>query len=204
MSSILVPPLNFSLVSKGVYRSGYPNPKNYPFLRQLRLASIIYLGSYVDLMQHHGQAYLDFMHANGIRFYHFSMLGNKEPFQQMNPDDILRVLLILHGYPVVDPDTSQVLTRHHPVLVHCNKGKHRVGCIVGILRKLQEWSLSSIFDEYRRFAGLKGRIADQDYIEAYDIQPIWNVLQGRSQQTIQVPTVGEDSIGEVADDGEDS
>jgi tyrosine-protein phosphatase SIW14 len=59
---------------------------------------------------------------------------------------------------------------NHPVLVHCLKGKvslslnpqHRVGCLVGCLRKYQGWSLSSIFDEYRRFSGVKLRIADQE------------------------------------------
>ena len=33
----LVPPLNFSLVENGIYRSGFPMPINYPFLKQLRL-----------------------------------------------------------------------------------------------------------------------------------------------------------------------
>ena len=57
--------------------------------------------------------------------------------------------------------------RNHPILMHCNKGKHRVGCVVGILRKMQSWSLTAIFDEYRRFAGAKGRLADQEYIERF-------------------------------------
>jgi tyrosine-protein phosphatase SIW14 len=60
--------------------------------------------------------------------------------------------------------------RNHPsnslslmkVLIHCNKGKHRIGCLVGCLRKLERWSLTSIFDEYRRFAGNNVRIADQE------------------------------------------
>ena len=59
-------------------------------------------------------------------------------------------------------------TRNHPILIHCNKGKHRVGCVMGILRKLQNWSITSIFDEYRRFAGTKTRIADQELIELFD------------------------------------
>ena len=52
-------------------------------------------------------------------------------------------------------------TRNHPVLIHCNKGKHRIGCLIGCLRKLQRWSMTSIFDEYRRFAGTKV-LADQE------------------------------------------
>ncbi|RKP07320.1 protein-tyrosine phosphatase-like protein [Thamnocephalis sphaerospora] len=43
---------------------------------------------------------------------------------------------------------------------------HRVGCLVGCLRKLQNWSLSSILDEYKRFAA-KQNIADQEFIELF-------------------------------------
>jgi Tyrosine phosphatase family len=33
---------------------------------------------------------------------------------------------------------------NHPLLIHCNKGKHRTGSVVGCLRKIRDWSLSSI------------------------------------------------------------
>ena len=46
--------------------------------------------------------------------------------------------------------------------------QHRVGCLVGCLRKLQHWSLTSIFDEYQRFAGKAVRIADTQFIELFD------------------------------------
>jgi tyrosine-protein phosphatase SIW14 len=57
--------------------------------------------------------------------------------------------------------------RNHPLLIHCNKGKHRTGCVVGCLRKTLQWSMTSVFDEYRRFAGTKVRIADQQFIELF-------------------------------------
>lgn len=31
--AVLVPPLNFGMVLAGIYRSGYPNSKNFPFLK---------------------------------------------------------------------------------------------------------------------------------------------------------------------------
>lgn len=46
--------------------------------------------------------------------------------------------------------------------------QHRVGSLVGCLRKLQKWSMTSVFDEYRRFAGKAARIADQQFIELFD------------------------------------
>jgi tyrosine-protein phosphatase SIW14 len=34
------------------------------------------------------------------------------------------------------------------MLIHCDKGNHRTGCVVGCLRKLQRWSIASITNEY--------------------------------------------------------
>lgn len=39
----LIPPLNFSMVASGVYRSGFPNRKNHAFLQQLGLKSVLYV-----------------------------------------------------------------------------------------------------------------------------------------------------------------
>lgn len=47
--------------------------------------------------------------------------------------------------------------------------QHRTGCLVGCLRKVQNWSLTSIFDEYRRFAGTKVRMLDQQFMELFDV-----------------------------------
>lgn len=38
---VLVPPINFSLVVPGVYRSGHPNKKNHGFLQTLSLKSVM-------------------------------------------------------------------------------------------------------------------------------------------------------------------
>lgn len=46
--------------------------------------------------------------------------------------------------------------------------QHRTGCLVGCLRKLQKWCLSSVFDEYQRFAAAKARVSDQRFMERFD------------------------------------
>lgn len=33
--------------------------------------------------------------------------------------------------------------------------QYRVGCLIGLLRRLQGWSHTSIFEEFARFAGTK-------------------------------------------------
>ncbi|KAI8908224.1 protein-tyrosine phosphatase [Powellomyces hirtus] len=147
---LVVPPLNFAMVAPGVYRSGYPNRKNFPFLQKLGLKSIMYLCE-----DDYSQDNLDFLCANGVKIIHVKIAGNKEPFGEIDQREIAAALV-----EVLD-------TRNHPILIHCNKGAYRIGCMIGCLRKLQNWSMTSIFDEYRRFAGPKIRIADQEFIEVY-------------------------------------
>ncbi|KAJ1916168.1 tyrosine-protein phosphatase siw14 [Mycoemilia scoparia] len=85
------------------------------------------------------------------------MDANKEPFEEMNNDDVKKIL-------------GQVLDKtNHPVLIHCNRGIRRVGCIVGCIRKIQRWAMTAIFTEYQRFSGTKIRIADQEFIEVADV-----------------------------------
>lgn len=57
--------------------------------------------------------------------------------------------------------------------------KHRTGCLIGCLRKLQNWSHTSIFDEYRRFSHPKSRSMDQQFIELYDANQVWPLVDRR-------------------------
>lgn len=88
----------------------------------------------------------------------FHVKSVKEPFIGNDPEAMMGALeLILDS-------------RNYPILVHSNKGKHRVGTLVGVMRKLlQGWSLAAIFDEYGRFAGGKG---DAD-VEVCDSWSFW-------------------------------
>ncbi|KAL1921495.1 uncharacterized protein VTP21DRAFT_11211 [Calcarisporiella thermophila] len=146
----LVPPLNFAMVAPGVYRSGYPNKQNFPFLRKLKLRTVMYLAA-----QDYTPEMKQFVEEEGIQFFHYRVDGNKEPFVEINQTDIANALVKLLD------------RRNHPVLIHCDKGKHRIGVLVGCLRKLQNWSMTSIFDEYRRFGGSKV-LPDQEFIEIFD------------------------------------
>ncbi|KAG2205976.1 hypothetical protein INT47_005294 [Mucor saturninus] len=134
----LVPPLNFAMIASGVYRSGHPNKQNFAFLRKLGLKTIMYFAmeDYPSEMQH-------FVEQEGIEVLHYKTEGNKEPFIEVNPEDISHALVKLLD------------KRSHP------------GCLVGCLRKIQRWSMTSIFDEYRKFAGTKV-LADQEFIETFD------------------------------------
>jgi tyrosine-protein phosphatase SIW14 len=149
-STELIPPVNFSLVARGIYRGSYPNFRNFTFMQQLNLHSVLFL-----CPEEYSPTNKKFLDSNNIRLLNVAMEGNKEPFHMIQPDLVHQAL-----NHITD-------TRNHPIYIHCNKGKHRTGTVVGCLRKLQLWTLTSVFEEYRRFAGIKARAIDQQYIELY-------------------------------------
>ncbi|KAJ1680298.1 tyrosine-protein phosphatase siw14 [Spiromyces aspiralis] len=142
---IFVPPLNFGMIAPGVYRSGFPNRKSHDFLLHLGLKTIIYIHT-DDCKDYH----LKFIEDNGIKFFHYRLDANKEPFNEMDMEQVAEILRQVLGQ-----------CRH----ISTNR---RVGCIVGCIRKIQHWALTAIFSEYQRFSGNKIRIADQEFIEVMD------------------------------------
>jgi tyrosine-protein phosphatase OCA1 len=58
--------------------------------------------------------------------------------------------------------------KNYPLIIMCSTGSHRTGTIVGCLRKLQRWSMTAIFEEYRRYAGSKVRYLNEQFIELFD------------------------------------
>lgn len=181
---LYVPPLNFSLVEDGIYRSGFPMPINYPFLEQLGLKTIIYLGDLGEKKKDeklkskdtengekapkekvkkekekkdkekkdkHGTAeimdnYKKWIETTDITFHHLFIKSALEPFT-LEEDRTQALETITTALQLI------VNKQNFPILIHSNKGKHRIGVLVGLMRKLlQGWCLSGIFEEYEKFA----------------------------------------------------
>lgn len=145
-------PANFSQVESGVYRSACPKYLNIPFLKTLGLKVVVNLTS--NCVTDEVEAFYE---AAGIKLLTCD-LGRGNRKHNIHADvnastNALKALL----------DTA-----NHPVLVHCKKGKHRTGCIVGLLRKQRNWALSNIFTEYCSFEPTdKNREEDERFMEAY-------------------------------------
>lgn len=158
-SSLVAPP-NFAAVEiECIYRSGFPQPSNFPFLQTLNLKSIIYLCPEPYPVESH-----EFLKANNVKLFQFGIDGTKEP--SASPENAITEALKV----LID-------VRNHPVLIHCKRGKHRTGCLVGCLRKLQNWCFSSVEDEYKHFAGIKWRQTDVNFLQAYDVSCLRLCLQ---------------------------
>ncbi|KAK6456395.1 tyrosine phosphatase family-domain-containing protein [Scheffersomyces xylosifermentans] len=151
----LTPPENFAPIIRTIYRSSFPQPNNFTFLKKLKLKSVLCL-----IPEEYPQLHQDFLKHENIKLFQLGMSGNKEPFVKISSDLITEAVKI-----VLNPENQ-------PILIHCNRGKHRTGCLVGVLRRLQKWSLAIIFDEYRKFAAPKERPMDQQFIELYDEKAI--------------------------------
>ena len=152
---VYVTPINFSMVFPGVYRSGFPKKRNFSFLKKTGIKTVLTL-----ILEEYPDVNKRFYDECGIRLVQFGVPGNKEPFVDI-PEDIVRQAVEF----LLD-------RRNHPILIHCNKGKHRTGCLVGCLRKVCRWGLCSILNEYVRFAAPKERFMDQQFIELFDASKV--------------------------------
>lgn len=157
-----MPPENFAMVEPGVYRSAFPRMKNTSFLKRLKLKTVVPL-----VPEDYPIALAEFYEANGIKLMPFGLDGNKWPFKNIDIEIFAQALVT-----VLQPE-------NRPVLIHCNKGKHRTGSLVGCIRKYRGWSLSCITAEYLLFAAPKSRLEDQRFIEMFDIGSIQPVLQAK-------------------------
>ncbi|CAN7003341.1 hypothetical protein IGI04_021129 [Brassica rapa subsp. trilocularis] len=148
---VLVAPQNFAMVENGIYRSSFPKPEHFGFLTALNLRSIIYL-----CPEPYPEESLKFYEANNIKLFQFAIESQKDPPTPIPEDTVMAALRVL------------VDVRNHPILIHCKAGKHRTGCLVGCLRKVQNWCWSSVLEEYQKYAGLKCRQRDMKCIETFD------------------------------------
>ncbi|CAK7265979.1 tyrosine-protein phosphatase siw14 [Sporothrix epigloea] len=150
-------PVNFGFVMPGLFRSSYPRPENFVFLQGLGLKTIVTL---VD--KNYTEEYRDFIDSSNIEHHVFAMKGTKkEDIPLATMESILQVVLDRSNYPL---------------LIHCNQGRHRTGCVVAVLRKIAGWNDMSMTDEYRAYAGHKVRECDIDYIQAFALSSIEKTL----------------------------
>ncbi|GAB5353536.1 hypothetical protein AAMO2058_000044000 [Amorphochlora amoebiformis] len=150
------PPSNFGMVEEDLYRSSVPKLVNFPFLDTLQLRTIIYLSQDEppnNLIGFCEEQKIDYIQPKAI-------LDSVRNHSQTK-------LSTLPEEAVIQSLDMMLDSRHYPVLVCCRLGRHKTGTVIGCLRKLQRWSLSSIFAEYHRFAP-DTRPQNEQFIELFD------------------------------------
>ncbi|KAF7189406.1 Inositol phosphatase SIW14 [Pseudocercospora fuligena] len=149
----LIPPKNYGAIyDHTMYRSSFPQRENIEFLDSLDLRSILTLTTKNDPCD----TYNDFVRASSVRHKIMELETNKEGSINMKSENLCEAIMF-----ALNPN-------HHPVYVHCNQGRHRTGCLVACIRKLDGWSMEEILTEYDTYASPKPRDGDIAFIKQFD------------------------------------
>jgi protein tyrosine/serine phosphatase len=150
----LYPPARFGLVENGVYRSAVLRPTNFQYVKQLRLKTVVRLSPEVP-----NKYITAFYEENGVRIIH---LGLKALETRTETNTLLTEEVVKEALEII-LDTS-----HHPLLLVCSSGCHHTGIVVACLRKLLDYNLTSILQEYRDYALSNTRAINEQFIELFD------------------------------------
>lgn len=153
------PPKHFAIVEPSIFRSSTFTKEHFPFVRQLKLHTIVYLSP-----EEAPRPLQDFCKEEEHQLTLMS-LGNQAPLLTGRsgtswtplPGEVVKIAL----------ETVLDVSRH-PLIIVCLSGVHQTGALVGCLRRLQGWSFTSIIEEYRRFSHGIGRSPTELYIEHFD------------------------------------
>ncbi|KAJ3339189.1 tyrosine-protein phosphatase required for protection against superoxide stress (By similarity), partial [Kappamyces sp. JEL0680] len=154
-----------------------PNELNFPFLETLGLKKILFLAP-EDPSQRYSRSaharFLNFVDDQDIELHHLGYNQIANAWDPISEEVVLEALEL-----ILNP-------KHYPLMVMCNQGRHRTGTVIGCLRKLQRWNLTSIFEEYRRFAGPKVRVLSEQFIELFDIELVLQREAAQCSREIQL------------------
>ncbi|KAJ4333818.1 tyrosine-protein phosphatase siw14 [Didymella glomerata] len=156
-----IPPLNYgAVVPNSIYRCSYPHPENYEFIKDLKIKSILTL-----VPEPIAPEYQSFMDEAGIQHFRVHIRANKGTVR-IDSCEMQRALRL-----VMD-------RTNHPIMIHCNKGKHRTGCTIACFRRICGLDMEAIREEYHTYAGKKARFLDEVFFENFDLNLVmWMARQ---------------------------
>ena len=133
------------------------------FVKTLRVRSLLTL---VDTEPTPG--FQEWIENSKVKRMQIHIATNKEGKVNTTIDSLCEALLFIM-------DSS-----NYPVYIHCNRGKHRTGCVVACLRKVQHWPIEKIIEEYSTYAGVKARDGDIELIKSFEPSAVFEYarLQG--------------------------
>ncbi|QLQ81263.1 hypothetical protein HG537_0F00240 [Torulaspora globosa] len=205
---MLVPPANFGIAEEGIYRCSKVETLNLSFLETLNLKTVLFVGG-----QEPSKFFREFfanlsIEWSLIRIADFSVAGepatnNANKGSTSNRDDVMSDGLPKtenHGtestfggtYHLTDQDDLMLIKSScikKTLYQLLNTEKHnlllvdRTSIIIGILRKIQKWSLSSVINEYRLFSGKNRSYFAETFLEVLNI----NVEQEKEDQSLVEP-----------------
>lgn len=155
MDAFVVPAF-WGQVLPGVYRSQLPSSEHLAFVASMNFKSIVHLSP--EVLERRLREFVD---RSKITLYEIGL--EQYDIASRASWKLVTVELVKQSIELVLDDANL------PVLICGSTGVHITGVVVACLRKLMGWSLTSIMDEYRSFAGEdKAKVADELFIEFFD------------------------------------
>lgn len=176
----LIPPFRLCLIEDGVYRGGHPSLKNMRFLRRLKLRTIL---SLVPEPTGPSRDLCEYCEEEHIRLIWHQVDKYDDGFSH-TPQLVASILS-----HVVDP-------RNHPLFLHCRDGGHNTGLVVMCLRRLQNWSLPPIYEEFMRYTKANDiTFKEKQFVESFHAPVaiplqiplwLWEGVRHRKHPSIQL------------------
>ncbi|GAB1741325.1 hypothetical protein NU219Hw_g6563t1 [Hortaea werneckii] len=158
-----IPPPNYGAVKPGaLFRSAFPQDRNLEFLEGLNIRTIL---SFVATEP--SELYTNWLRTSAITRVRVDIAPNKDGHVHTTWDSLCEALLL-----VLD-------SANYPLYLHCNQGRHRTGCVIACLRKIQRWPLDAVLAEYRVYASPKAREGDVELIKAFDPDVVFDYAKAR-------------------------
>lgn len=160
---------NFGEVSVGLYRSSFPGPDNIEHLQSLGLKTLITL-----VTTPFEPSVENWIANSGIEHYRFDITAHKTPAHKTTahktPNERIPMKDVASVMTLLNDETKR------PLLVHCNKGKHRTGCMVAAFCKLQGTEEERVVADYHEFAQSKARDLDIAFIRDLKVGAVRNAM----------------------------
>lgn len=148
----LIPPFRHALVEEGLHRGAHPSLKNMRFMRRLRLRTIL---SLIPEASGPARDLIEYCEAEGVRLIWHKVDKYNDGFAH-TPRLVADVL------------SNLIDARKLPLFLHCRDGSHNTGLVVMCLRRLQNWSLPTIYDEFTRYTkGNEISFKEQQFVESF-------------------------------------
>jgi len=154
----LYPPVNYGAVcASGIHRCGLPIELNNDFIATLELKTVLVLSPSTFPVPAALARYVAFLESMSIRVV--CLEGAQDEGKH---GDYVSASLVEEALGMMCNPSNL------PLMLTCSQGKHLSGIVVGCFRKTQQnWSLVSVFEEYRRFAGPGFMQSHEQFIEAF-------------------------------------
>lgn len=129
----LVPPLRFATVEEDLYRGGYPTLRNFTFFLSLGIKGILCMTP--EKPTYDLQAFAE---SEGVALRHITVGSFKGEVHLSSAEWTCALEFVLQK-------------QHYPLYMHCLDGRHVVGMLVLLLRRLRGWNTEASHAEYIRY-----------------------------------------------------